>query len=86
MSKQTGGPAFPVPGLSNLPNGEFIYSELGMTLHDYFAAHVDVWVYTPMENLKVKLGRMPTVGELADYIASIRSIEADAMIKERGRV
>ena len=34
----TGGPAFPVPGLSNLPNGDFIHPECGMTLRDYFAA------------------------------------------------
>lgn len=33
-----GGPAFPVPGLSGLPNGQFIYPEMGMTLRDYFAA------------------------------------------------
>lgn len=35
---ENGGPAFPVPGLSNLPNGDFIYPEAGMTLRDYFAA------------------------------------------------
>lgn len=33
-----GGPAFPVPGISGLPNGEFIYPSGGMTLRDYFAA------------------------------------------------
>ena len=39
MSKiEDGGPAFPVPGLSNLPNGDFIHPEWGMTLRDYFAA------------------------------------------------
>lgn len=25
-------PAFPVPGLSNLPNGDYIHPECGMTL------------------------------------------------------
>jgi hypothetical protein len=38
MDKETGGQAFPVPGLSNLPNGEFIYPTTGMELRDYFAA------------------------------------------------
>jgi hypothetical protein len=38
MIKDTGGPAFPTPGLSNLPNGEFIYPMTGMNLRDYFAA------------------------------------------------
>ncbi len=33
-----GGQAFPVPGLSPLPNNEFIYPMTGMTLRDYFAA------------------------------------------------
>lgn len=30
-------PAFPVPGLSNLPDGNFIYPETGMTLRQYAA-------------------------------------------------
>lgn len=34
-----GGQAFPVPGLSNLPNGNYIRPEFGMTLRDYFIAH-----------------------------------------------
>lgn len=33
-----GGPAFPMPGMSGLPNDGFIYGEPGMTLRDYFAA------------------------------------------------
>ena len=35
-----GGQAFPVPGLPNSPNGEFIYPMTGMPLRDYFAAKV----------------------------------------------
>lgn len=34
--------AFPVPGLSNLPNGEFIYPERGMNLRQYAAIHLRV--------------------------------------------
>lgn len=38
MAQKNGGPAFPMPGLSGLPNEQFIYGENGMTLRDYFAA------------------------------------------------
>jgi hypothetical protein len=37
MSEKDGGPAFPIPGLSNLPNGEFIHPNGGMSLRDYIA-------------------------------------------------
>ena len=30
--------AFPMPGLSGLPNGQFMHGDHGMTLRDYFAA------------------------------------------------
>jgi len=33
-----GGAAFPVSGLSGLPNDNFIHPQEGMTLRDYFAA------------------------------------------------
>lgn len=36
------GPAFPVPGLSNLPNGDYIYPELGMNLRQYAAIKLRV--------------------------------------------
>lgn len=56
----------------------------GITIRDYFAAKCDVAVYTPFDNLKASLCRHPTVGELAEYIAGIRFIEADAMLSARG--
>lgn len=34
-----GGAAFPMPGMSGLPNDGFIYGEPGMSLRDYFIAH-----------------------------------------------
>lgn len=71
----TGGPAFPRDHAHDGHNG--------MTLRDYFAAHADVSIYTPLDNLTAKLNRKPTVGEMAEYIASIRTIEADAMLKAR---
>ena len=43
MSKiEDGGPAFPVPGLSNLPNGDWIHPEFGMTLRQYAAIKLRV--------------------------------------------
>lgn len=77
---ENGGQAFPVPGLSNPPNGDFIYPEAGMTLRDYFAAkamqamlsghfshygHEDYWD--------------------RDAIACEAYSAADAMLKERAK-
>ena len=43
MSKfDDGGPAFPVPGLSNLPNGDYIHPECGMSLRQYAAIKLRV--------------------------------------------
>lgn len=36
------GPAFPVPGLSNLPNGNYIHPEFGMSLRQYAAIRLRV--------------------------------------------
>lgn len=71
------GPAFPSDSHQYGP-------VIGMSTRDYFAAKCDVAVYTPFNNLHASLGRHPTVGELAEYIAGIRFIEADAMLAARG--
>lgn len=39
---ENSGPAFPVPGLSNLPNGDFLHPECGMTLRQYAAIKLRV--------------------------------------------
>lgn len=77
MKKETGGWAFPVPNDANC-NGEE-----GMTLRDYFAAKADISVYAPVDSLYRKLGRNPTVDEMAAWIAEVRFIEADAMLAAR---
>jgi len=51
----TGGPAFPSPVID-------VNGHEGMTLRDYFAAHADVSLYTPLENLTAQLHRKPTIG------------------------
>jgi hypothetical protein len=79
----TGGPAFPGPYASENGNIEVLWKQHGMTLRDYFAAHANPALYKPLEILTEKLGRSPSVKELADYIASVRFVEADAMLKAR---
>lgn len=64
-------------------HGDGMYASEGMTLRDYFASKVDVSIYTPLEILATKLGRDPTVTEMAEYIAIIRFIESKAMLKAR---
>jgi len=70
----TGGPAFPVPGLSNLPNGDFIHPECGMTLRDYFAANALQGMIAADYNL---------APEYVPSIAASAYLLADAMMKAR---
>ena len=68
---------------------EFVRSEMslnmhpGMSLRDWFAGRADVAIYEPLQTLKGKLSRQPTIDELATYVAEIRTIEADAMLAAR---
>jgi hypothetical protein len=62
---------------SDLPNGQ-----VGMSLREYYASKCDVSLYKPADALERKYEKLPTMQELADYIAAIRFLEADAMIKE----
>lgn len=74
-----GGPVF--PSICESVNG--VPMAKGLTAWDYFAAHADVSVYTPIETFERANGRKPTVGELAAYIAGIRDLEARAMLTAR---
>lgn len=47
---------------------------------DWIAMQVDITPYNPFETLKCKLGRGPLLKELAEYIAAIRYVEADAVL------
>lgn len=60
-----GGPAFPEPGLSGLPNGEFLHGRAGMTLRDYFIAHA------PAEPQAWFQPKMPTPRPQRPKIASL---------------
>lgn len=76
--KDDGGPAFPEPGLSGLPNGDFIQGREGMTLRDYFAAKAMAAIIGEMDFNNpdfIRLGPKP-VSEGAYIIA-------DAMLAAR---
>ncbi|KAK54034.1 hypothetical protein [Bordetella bronchiseptica] len=74
-----GGPAFPGPDQTECT----VDIHEGMTLRDYFAAKADVSIYGPVEVLANKLGRSPTMKELAECVAQLRLLEADAMLAAR---
>ena len=75
-TKDTGGPAFPMPGMAGLPNGEFFYGHDGMTLRDYFAAEAMRGVLA---------GRYPITEKpnAQNEIAFAAYQQADAMLKAR---
>lgn len=75
-----GGPAFPVPGLSNLPNGDFIYPEPGMPLRDYFAAKA---LPEHMRGLSNWASGSPE--EWHAEVSRLAYMTADAMLKARSQ-
>lgn len=76
-----GGPAFAQEQWS--PDHEMFMVTGGVSLRDYFAAKCDVAAYGPADAFARKYGRRPIMEELAEYIAGIRYIEADAMLRIR---
>lgn len=78
--EQEGGTAFPIVH----PDGKGV-QYYGMTLRDYFAAKASIEMYAPIDTIYRKLGRNPTVNELAEWIADARYIEADFMIARRSQ-
>ena len=88
-----GGPAF--PHIADIPivdaegavrawSSEYADAcKPGMSLRDYFAAKADVAAYNPTQSFRMAHKKLPTIDELADYIATIRFIEADAMLSAR---
>ena len=73
-ARDDGGPAFPEPGLSGLPNGEFLYGRSGMTLRDYFAAAaLQGWIASVPADQHIHEGA----------VAKRVYLMADAMLKAR---
>lgn len=73
MSKQTGGPAFPVP------DSEYQIQDTGMTMRDYFAAKaMQGWIASfPADACH------PAVSGICDKLAKQSYELADAMLKAR---
>lgn len=72
--KETGGSAFPVTGLSGLPNDQFIYPDGGMTLRDYFAGKAISGIVSG-----------GTQGDSIQSLANLAYMISDAMIAERSK-
>ncbi len=85
MSKETGGPAFPVTPTDR--SGQIADTEIGMTLRDYFAAKAVVaLIAEPMWNerqvaMVLEIGRKSCAG--AELYASAAYALADAMLEAR---
>lgn len=80
MNTPENPPAFPRPAS---PAAFTDNCQDGMTLRDYFAGQCNVEAYGPREAFHQNKGRWPKMEELAEYIADIRYIEADAMLAAR---
>lgn len=90
MSVNNGGPAFPVTPTDR--SGQVAETQLGMSMRDYFAAHVDIGNVDDLSHStgETLLGRkcpsyqFDLLGCLlwwAEYRARLRYIEADAMVR-----
>ncbi len=73
---KTGGQAFPTLETDSR------FSSDGITLRQYYAAKADISEYRLFDAFEMDQGYPPEISELAEYIAKIRFIEADAMIAE----
>lgn len=84
MSKNDGGPAFPVPGLSGLPNDNFVLPEGGMSVRMYCAIKVcaALMTTTSADHDFIKLDYRRDLGgpTAAERIATISFAMADALI------
>lgn len=83
-----GGPAFPIQGITVLPNGDQIWPEPGMSLRDYFAikfAHAEVMTAGAFEEPRAVLVEAAAKNgqSVEDRIAFNAYRLADAMIAAR---
>jgi hypothetical protein len=79
MSDSTGGPAFPIPGLHE--DSDFN----GMTLRDFFAAHVSI-DHGHVTDILIARGHLEaTADDIAKVEAALRYNKADAMLAERSK-
>ncbi|WP_312631560.1 hypothetical protein [Pantoea piersonii] len=84
MSKNTGGPAFPVPGYKFVDEQHFTkYAKAvsGMSLRDYFAAKL---MHAVIGSLNGSVTGEEKPGDF-DYYAECAYKMADAMLRARGQ-
>lgn len=80
-----GGPAFPMKVVITDYGDPVEVKEYhpGMTLRDYFAIHSDIPWDAAIETLELNGCKEPTMKQVADARATMKYIEADAMIEAR---
>lgn len=83
MKKDTGGDAFPSPGVVIGLNQQGAYE--GMTLRDYFAAHAPISWLDAVTAFHMEHGRDGIEVEQMFKLAELRGAYADAMIAERAK-
>lgn len=85
--KNTGGPAFPIDDLVQRDEKGHLFgpqiSSAGMSLRDYFAVHIEFPVSEIVKTFEAHTGETPTYTQLAEAIAHLRYLLADAMLAER---
>jgi len=74
-----GGPAFPFTKEMQSISG--LQFSTGMTLRDWFAGQCDPSIYKPVETFRLAAGHEPNSEELAEWVAAIRYMEADAILR-----
>ncbi|MES2262157.1 MAG: hypothetical protein V4724_26855 [Pseudomonadota bacterium] len=83
MSKLTGGPAFPDPGRAQSEKQREKLTEMGMTLHDYFAAHSPIDTAIAHDTFYRQNGRNAGIQEMLTMLANLRHRYADTMLAAR---
>lgn len=90
MSKETGGGAFPFNVEGSDVIGDFKVTNEGMTLRDYFASHSKFGINQAIDVIKGgrenrSVNDTSSIQEIADTLANINYLYADAMIKEKNK-
>ena len=85
MSKDNGGPAFPVNEVL-CHNGDIVtYAEPGMTMRDYFATHAPFTMSDAIAAIEHTGSARFTGAEVMEMLADMRGAYADAMLAERAK-
>lgn len=87
MSRQTGGPAFPITAQQDPNGGMLTWNSDGITVRDYFAAHAPFTLEDARNYWKRTAtdygGHWPDMSVLLAVLAKLRGEYADTMLAER---